>query len=447
MTDYPTIGPYTLSQAVGEGGQGSVWLAKDRRDGRVVALKVLRRESTGPTEIARFRREAAILTALRDPGLPACLQVVEQDGKPIALAMEYVKGTPLSEMRQQRRIAPREVQAVGCELSRIVSVLHGKGLVHRDLKAANILLRQGWESGIPGSVVVVDLGIAKGTSHHATAYTDPGFVIGSASYLAPEYLLGSPSSEASTTADVFSMGVLLWLMLFGRHPTGLPLRAPVVSLIHAYESNVLSEPNDALVRSVEKCVPGLAEVVRRCVAFLPSCRFANAREVHVALTTLQRPDGSTQLCVEPPIMSYPVAIHPPSGPISGAARPLGGLEDSDSETTTNVRRQAPAPEPTVDEPMSETLLELRRQLAGSPDFFMPAPRVPAACLPPPLPSSVPPPPLASASRPPTGLPESGTGSHVRTMILVGLIVASLLGSFLLGLLAYLVGAGKISLGW
>lgn len=443
MTDYPTIGPYTLSQAVGEGGQGSVWLAKDRRDGRVVALKVLRPTSTGPVEIARFRREAAILTALTDPGLPACLQVVEQDGKPIALAMEYVKGTPLSEMRVQRKIAPREVQAVGCELSRIVGVLHGKGLVHRDLKAANILLRQGWESGIPGSVVVVDLGIAKGTLHHATAYTDPGFVIGSASYLAPEYLLGSPSSEASPTADVFSMGVLFWIMLFGRHPTGLPLRAPVVSLIQAYERDAFSEPKEEHVRRVEKSVPGLMEVVRRCAAFLPSCRFANAREVHVALSTLERPDGSTQLCVEPPIMSYHVAIHPSSAPVSGTQRGEA-REDSDSEATTNVHRQALPPEPTVDEPMSETLLELRRQLADSPDFFMPPPRVPAACLPPPLPSSVPPPPMASAGGPSTA---AGTGSHARTMILVGLIAASLLGAFLLGLFAYLVGSGKVSLTW
>lgn len=444
MTDYPTIGPYTLSQAVGEGGQGSVWLAKDRRDGRVVALKVLRPEFAGPIEIARFRREAAILTALRDPGLPACLQVVEQDGKPIALAMEYVKGTPLSEMRQQRRIAPREVQAVGCELSRIVSVLHGKGLVHRDLKAANILLRQGWESGIPGSVVVVDLGIAKGTSHHATAYTDPGFVIGSASYLAPEYLLGSPSSEASPTADVFSMGVLFWIMLFGRHPTGLPLRAPVIRLIQAYKRDAFSEPDDALVRNVEKCVPGLMEVVRRCVALLPSCRFANARDVHVALSTLERPDGSTQLFVEPPIMSYHVAIHPPSAPISGSPQPMVEFEDSDPETTTNVQRQPLPLEPTVDEPMSETLMELRRQLAGSSDLFMPPPRVPAACLPPPLPSSVPPPPIPLAS---AGGPSTGAGSHARTMILVGLIAASLLGAFLLGLFAYLVGSGKLSLTW
>lgn len=442
MTDYPTIGPYTLSQAVGEGGQGSVWLAKDRRDGRMVALKVLRPTSTGPVEIARFRREAAILTALTDPGLPACLQVVEQDGKPIAVAMEYVKGTPLSEMRVQRKIAPREVQAVGCELSRIVSVLHGKGLVHRDLKAANILLRQGWESGIPGSVVVVDLGIAKGTQHHATAYTDPGFVIGSASYLAPEYLLGSPSSEASPTADVFSMGVLFWLMLFGRHPTGLPLRAPVVSLIQAYERNTFSEPDDAIVQRVEKSVPGLMEVVRRCAAFLPSCRFANAREVHIALSTLERPEGSTQLCVEPPIMSYHVAIHPSSAPVSGT-QPGEGREDSDSEATTNVQRQALPPEPTVDEPMSETLLELRRQLADSPDFFMPRPRVPAACLPPSLPSSVPPPPIPLAS----AGPSTAARSHARTMILVGLIAASFLGAFLLGVFAYLVGTGKISLTW
>ncbi len=360
MADLQSVGPYLLVEPVGEGGQGSVWRAKDRRNGATVALKKLRSDATGKVELARFRREAQILTALTDPGLPACLHVLEQsDGNPTALVMEFINGTSVNDLRRDRRMAPREVWALTRELSRIVSVLHRKGLVHRDLKAANILLRQGWENGVSGSVVVVDLGIAKGTSRHATAHTEPGFVVGSAAYLAPEFLLGSAlSSDASMAADVFSIGVLLWLLLFDRHPTGLSLRSTVVNLIVAYEHGIVAEPEPAALESIEKKVPGLVDVARRCAEFEPSKRYPDAHAVHDALTGLRPTMGSTKLCVEPTPMSYNVAIHP---------RPIQPTEREPCVVVVGNAPSSAGIEPTLDAPMSDTLAALRRQAVETAD--------------------------------------------------------------------------------
>ncbi len=440
MADQQSVGPYVLIEPVGAGGQGSVWRAKDRRTGATVALKTLRPDATGTVELARFRREAQILTALTDPGLPACLHVLEQpDGKPLALVMEFINGISVNDLRRDRRMAPREVWALGRELARIVSVLHRKGLVHRDLKAANILLRQGWENGVSGSVVVVDLGIAKGTSRHATAHTEPGFVVGSAAYLAPEFLLGSAmSSDASMAADVFSLGVLLWLLLFERHPTGLPFRSTVVNLIVAYENGVVAEPEPAVLHSVEKKVPGLIDVVRRCTAFEPSQRYPNAHAMHDALLGLHPSMGSTKLCVEPTPMSYNVAIHP---------RPVEAADGKSCASPVLVVGKAGPPaciEPTLDAPLSDTLAALRRQVVETEDGDWLIPPEVARELDAPTASASP-----ASSVPHTSVPRTEPVSKLPVdrrmlLLLTGFLVAMALAVGLL-VLAYLLATGTIDL--
>jgi serine/threonine protein kinase len=438
MADSQSVGPYVLVEPAGEGGQGSVWRAKDRRTGATVALKTLRHDATGTVELARFRREAQILSALVDPGLPACLDVLEHDGKPFALVMEFINGTSVNDLRRDRRMAPREVWALGRELARIVSVLHRKGLVHRDLKAANILLRQGWENGVSGSVVVVDLGIAKGTSRHATAHTEPGFVVGSAAYLAPEFLLGSAmSSDASMAADVFSLGVLLWLLLFDRHPTGLPLRSTVVNLIVAYEHGAVVEPEPAVLASVEKKVPGLVDVVRRCAAFEPSQRYPNAHAVHDALLGLRPSMGSTKLCLEPTPMSYNVAIHP---------RPVDAVHGKPCASPVLVVGNAPPSaciEPTLDASMSDTLATLRRQAVETEDGWLIPAEVAREFEAPPA-SASPASSVPHAAGPCNALVSKGPVDRRMLLLLAGIFAAMALAAGVL-LFAYLLATGTINL--
>ncbi|MFW5739623.1 MAG: serine/threonine-protein kinase [Myxococcota bacterium] len=435
MSDTPSMGPYKLLESIGKGGQGSVWLARDARTGNTVALKVLRPDARGETEVARFRREAAILASLTDPGLPACLHLLEQpEGQPVALAMEYIKGIPLARLRRQRRLLPREVRAVGGELSRIVAVLHRLGLVHRDLKASNILLRQGWETGTAGSIVVVDLGIAKGTARHATSHTSPGFIVGSTAYMAPEYFLGAAeTAEASMRADVFAIGVLLWLLLFEQHPTGLPVRCAVLDLMEAYADGTFAQPDADLVAALERSVPGIADVARRCCSYEPSQRFANAMQVHDALTALVPAAGQTKLCIEPAPMSYNVAIYPrPAAQEAGAAQgfPEALTIDLDAEAPTRTR-EPPPPEPTLDEPASETIAALREQFSHileedqalvpslvrggrvEPAHVEPLPAGPASSAPPssaPVSSGGPPPPSSQGAMPMTAGATSGATS-------------------------------------
>lgn len=399
------MGPYRLLEPVGKGGQGSVWLARDRRNGGFVALKVLRDDLRGPKEAARFRREAAILSSLRDPGLPACLHLLEQpEGVPVALAMEFVKGAPLSQEIRQRRLSPVETRAMVCELARVVGVLHTSGLVHRDIKTANILLREGWRKGVPGSVVLVDLGIAKGTSRHATSHTEPGFVVGSAGCLAPELLLRPAEVQAaSTRVDVFAFGVLLWVLLFDRHPTGLPMRTDVLDLLEAYADNVCDHPDPETLAPIERSVPGLVDVARRCAAYEPVHRYADAREVYDALSVLRASGGNTQIYVEPAAVSYNVAILPRPSPVDASggqhAPPAYATLDLDEEAATRVRL-CPPPDPTVDEPVSETIAELRLQFGESLDDE--APQEPCCSLPERAPWSQ----AAPADQPASGYPPS-----------------------------------------
>jgi serine/threonine-protein kinase len=218
------LGQYTLMQPLGQGGMGSVWLAR-RTDGRFegeVAIKFLNLALLGQAGEARFRREGTLLARLTHPNIARLHDAgVAEAGQPY-LVLERIDGRPIDEFCDQRGLTPLERVRLFHELLGAVAHAHANFVVHRDLKPSNILVT---DAGVPK---LLDFGIAKllddgqGNTPSSTL-TESGLGAFTPEYAAPEQVLGEPISAAT---DVYSLGVLLYRLLAGRHPTSEGARTP-----------------------------------------------------------------------------------------------------------------------------------------------------------------------------------------------------------------------------
>ncbi|MCS7008196.1 MAG: serine/threonine protein kinase, partial [Gaiellaceae bacterium] len=225
------LGRYRPIRPLGSGGTGSVWLARDERTGLDVALKIVPREGRAA---ARAEREAQAARRLRHE---RCVRAydVGHDRNHIYIAYEYVPGRTVREALRRGELSARDAVEVAAQLLDALAHAHRMGIVHRDVKPSNVLLEEG--EGI--SVRLVDFGLAQ--LDGADTLTAAGDVPGTLAYIAPERLAGAPATPES---DVWSVGVLLWEALAGRHPFwGLPLQE-VASAIEAGAPPLSSERPD-----------------------------------------------------------------------------------------------------------------------------------------------------------------------------------------------------------
>lgn len=213
MSKHPTVGGsmggrYTLTERIAAGGMGEVWQAKDDILGRSVALKVLKSgltDETGFTE--RFRNEARLSAALTHGNIAQVYDYGEDDGTAY-LVMEYVPGRPLSKLIEERApMSPIDTVEIVAQAASALQAAHKNGLIHRDVKPANILIDP------DGTAKLTDFGIARAAD--AVAMTKTGEVMGTAQYLAPEAAVGRPATGLS---DVYALGVVAYEMLAGRRP-------------------------------------------------------------------------------------------------------------------------------------------------------------------------------------------------------------------------------------
>ena len=190
-------GRYRIERLLGTGGMAAVWFAHDRRLNRPVAIKVISDTlAADPQFVHRFEREARIAAGLSHPNLVRVYDYGDHEGRPL-LIMEYLPGT-LSELLRRRGPAAIDSEDLARDLLGALSEVHSAGIVHRDVKPANVLLDE------EGRARLTDFGIAR--SDDATQLTQTGVVIGTAAYLAPEVALGAPAGVGS---DLYSLGVLL----------------------------------------------------------------------------------------------------------------------------------------------------------------------------------------------------------------------------------------------
>lgn len=272
------LGPYEVVAAIGAGGMGEVFRARDTRPelSREVAIKVL----TGAADADRRRRleaEARATGALNHPNILAIYDVGVHDGA-LYLVEELVDGSTLRELLLRGPLAPRRVADIGRSIASGLAAAHAKDIIHRDLKPENVMV------GIDGRVRILDFGLAKlgeaksstpeaSTQTHAT---DPGTVLGTVAYMSPEQVRGQPLDARS---DLFAFGVLLYELLAGRRPfSGESAADTQAAILHA-------EPDE--LSADERQIPStLGRIVHRCLEKRPDQRFQSATDLAFALETL-----------------------------------------------------------------------------------------------------------------------------------------------------------------
>src|SRR5215218_9286217 len=219
-------GRYQLGSLLAVGGMARVYLASDRVLERPVAVKVLSPpHAQDPVFVERFRREARSAARLSHPNIVAVFDSGTDAGLHY-LVMEYVPGQSLAELlARQGRLTPRQAAELGVEVCAALAAAHAQGLVHRDVKPANVLV------GDDGRVKVTDFGIVKAA---ATTLTGTGTVLGTAAYLSPEQAQGGPVDARS---DLYSLGCVLYELLCGSPPFGSGADSPPVAVAtrHLYQ--------------------------------------------------------------------------------------------------------------------------------------------------------------------------------------------------------------------
>ena len=203
------LGGYRLEDRLGEGGMGLVFRAVREADGEVVALKVTKLAFADDEDYRRrFVHEARAAADVHHPNLVPILDAGDADGREF-IAVQYVEGPTLQESIEREGVLDVEqLVDVARGLGGGLDALHERGIVHRDIKASNVL----FANGVP---LLTDFGLAKGPSY--TVLTKPGQVLGTLEYLAPELIRGEPATAAS---DVYAFGCLLYQCVAGRTPFG-----------------------------------------------------------------------------------------------------------------------------------------------------------------------------------------------------------------------------------
>jgi len=219
------IGPYTLVREIGHGGMGTVWLGR-RNDGRYegeVAIKFLRSGLFGHGDAARFEREGSILARLSHPHIARLLDAgVMADGAQPYLVLEYIDGEPIDAYCRRLALPVDARLRLMLDVLAAVAQAHNRLILHRDLKPSNILVTQA------GDVKLLDFGIAKllddAGAGEETALTQRAGNAFTPEFAAPEQLQGL---DVTTATDVYALGVLMYLLLGGDHPTAAPTVAPL----------------------------------------------------------------------------------------------------------------------------------------------------------------------------------------------------------------------------
>jgi eukaryotic-like serine/threonine-protein kinase len=268
----PTVlsGRYELGRVLGRGGMAEVREARDVVLGRRVAVKVLHPAlAEDPTVIERFRREATTLAALNHPDLVGIYDA-GSDGDARYLVMEYLEGRTLADViRDDGPLDPTTALSVGAHAASALEAVHRAGLVHRDVKPANIMITPG------GGVKLMDLGIARAAD--TTALTAASMVVGTAAYFSPEQAQGR---AADARSDIYSLGCVIYEMVTGRRP--FQADSPVAMALQ----HVNAEP-DAPSALVDGLPDGFDAVLARALAKDPARRHGSAAELAEDLERLR----------------------------------------------------------------------------------------------------------------------------------------------------------------
>lgn len=238
-----SLGHFKILEPLGEGGMGTVYKAVNTRDGRTVALKILSHQSLLDEELKRrFLREAGAGAKLAHPNIVAIYEVGDVDGEHF-ISMEFVEGKNLQQVLKEGPVSSAEVVRIGIAVGEALREAHKNGVVHRDIKAANIMLTEG------GQVKVMDFGLAK--IQNASMLTREGEILGTFTYMSPEQATGETVDHRT---DIFSLGVVLYELLTGKLPFGDAYEMAVVYSILNVEPAGIRESHPDVPEALETII-------------------------------------------------------------------------------------------------------------------------------------------------------------------------------------------------
>jgi serine/threonine protein kinase/predicted Zn-dependent protease len=252
--------PYELLEVIGEGGMGTVWLARQQEPvQRLVALKVIKAGADSKQVLARFEAERQALALMDHPNIAKVFDGgLTPDGRPY-FAMELVKGVPITRYCDEHRLTPRQRLELFVPVCHAIQHAHQKGVIHRDLKPTNVLVAMYDDKPVPK---VIDFGVAKATGVRLTAetlHTSFGAVVGTVEYMSPEQATFN-QLDVDTRSDVYSLGVLLYELVTGTTPLDRARLkdTPLLELMRIVREDDLVRPSARL-----STVEGLPAVAAR----------------------------------------------------------------------------------------------------------------------------------------------------------------------------------------
>lgn len=275
------IGRYEIAALAGEGGMGEVYLARDNKLRRSVALKILPAAFTADADrLHRFEREAFAASSLNHPNILTVYEFGAEDGHHF-IATEFIDGESLRRHSKNRRLDLREVLDIGIQVASALSAAHAANIVHRDIKPENVMVRR------DGIVKVLDFGLAKLVEQQKPdsqaptegAYnTMPGTVMGTVSYMSPEQARGK---DVDARTDIWSLGVVLYEMLAAHLPFAGETMVDTLGSILSKEPPLLSQPETRIPDELERIV---AKTLRKD----KEERYQSAKDLALDLKSLKR---------------------------------------------------------------------------------------------------------------------------------------------------------------
>ena len=282
LTAGSRLGPYEILSAIGAGGMGEVYRARDPRLRRDVAIKVLPVAfSTDVDRLHRFEQEARAAAALNHPNILAVFDIGREANAPFIVS-ELLEGATLRD-RPAGPVPVRKAVAYAVAIARGLAAAHEKGITHRDLKPENLFITT------DDRVKILDFGLAKLTSDPSAAnaletvtQTEPGAVLGTVGYMSPEQVRGLAVDHR---ADLFALGVVLYELVSGQRAFRRDTAAETMTAI-------LNEPPPDLRATERPMPPALARIIERCLEKSPAARFQTASDLAFALEALSDASGS-----------------------------------------------------------------------------------------------------------------------------------------------------------
>jgi serine/threonine-protein kinase len=316
-----TFGNYRVTELIGEGGMGMVYLAEHPTIGRRAAVKILRSALTENPEITkRFFNEARAANAIRHPGIVEVFDCGTLPSGVSYIVMELLEGENLAtRLRRLGRLSLVDARRVAAQTASALAAAHAAGIVHRDLKPDNLYLVPDERDVSSEMVKVLDFGIAKlgqDSSRSSSVRTRTGSVMGTPAYMSPEQCRGTREIDHRT--DVYALGVILYEMVCGRPPF---VSEGFGEMVHLHIGTPPPPP-----RTLNPSIPDdLERLILGCLAKEPTDRVQTMADVHAALT-----GGS----ILPPVratapMHAPIPAGPPSSPttFTQAAQAVGPATD------------------------------------------------------------------------------------------------------------------------